>query len=212
LSFEIITIVNGPWKVNCYLLFKPSGDSILIDPGSGEDQIVKIVENQNFKVNGIVNTHGHFDHIFSIFSLKKKLNTDFYLHSHDEKLLRRANLYNTLFGSTELIKIPKVDYYLDKISMPLKLGKFIIEVIHTPGHTEGSVCLLIDDYLFTGDLLFKEDIGRIDLPGGNSVKMKQSLKKIVQLSPELKLLPGHGKSATLGNVLINNSKLTRAIS
>jgi hydroxyacylglutathione hydrolase len=197
--------------VNCYLLVNSSGESILIDPGSAESQVLKIVKNKNLKILGIINTHAHFDHIISVQSLQKKLNCDFYLHSNDNKLLRRANLYRTVFGSTEFIKIPIVNYYVDKISKPFKLGNFVIDVVHTPGHTEGSVSLLIGDYLFTGDLIFKGNIGRIDLPGGDYYKMKQSLNLLAKFSPKLKLLPGHGEPTTIENELKSNLKFIGAI-
>ena len=210
MSFEVLKIVSGSWNTNSYLV-NEIGESILIDPGSGYDEILHTILDRNLKVIGIVNTHAHFDHIASVEALKKELKTEFFLHSGDLKLLKRANLYRTIFGSTGFVDIPNVDYLLDKQPMPLELGHFRIEVMHTPGHTSGSVCLLIEDHLFTGDLLFKGEIGRTDLPGGNSKQMRQSLNQLAKLPPEIKVFPGHGDSTTMGKELETNSKYIREI-
>ncbi len=207
----IYTFNSNKWNQNCYLIINEKQETLIIDPGEGTKGITSFIKNNELKPLGILNTHAHFDHIFSVKELQNRLCVNFYLHSKDLKLLKRANLYGTVFNSTELIKIPEVDFYIDNLTRPLQLGNFNIEFLHTPGHTDGSICLLIDDYLFTGDVLFKNEIGRIDLPGGDNNKMNKSLKLLAQLSPHLKIYPGHGESTMMEDELKSNSKFIAAI-
>jgi len=139
--------------------------------------------------------------------LKKKLKIAFYLHSKDNRLLRSANLYRVIFEGEHEITVPVVDYFLDDFTKPLTFDGIKVKVIETPGHTKGSVCLQINNYLFTGDTIFEKDIGRVDLPGGNKTELTESLKKISKLPANLKLYPGHGNSITMQQVLDNNQKL-----
>jgi len=115
------------------------------------------------------------------------------------------------FLGAEFIQIPKVDYYFDKIRLPVKLADFLIQVLFTPGHTEGSVCFQIEDFIFTGDTLLKGKIGRIDLPGGDEHTMKKSLKRISKLPTGIIIYPGHGESTTLSNELKYNNEFIEAI-
>ncbi len=133
------------------------------------------------------------------------------MHSADEKLLRSANLYVKLFDGSGLIKIPSVDYFYDQSNVQDVIKRFSIEVIFTPGHTQGSVCLLIDGCLFTGDTLLNEKIGRTDLPGGNKQVLKESLKIISKMPNQTNIYPGHGTSSTVVYELQYNNKFIQAI-
>jgi glyoxylase-like metal-dependent hydrolase (beta-lactamase superfamily II) len=133
------------------------------------------------------------------------------LHSADERLLKSANLYVKLFDGSCLIKIPSVDYFYDQSNVQDVIKRFSIEVIFTPGHTQGSVCLLIDGCLFTGDTLLNEKIGRTDLPGGNEQVLKESLKIISKMPSHINIYPGHGSSSTIGYELKNNSCFIQAL-
>jgi hydroxyacylglutathione hydrolase len=126
------------------------------------------------------------------------------LHSKDEKLLKSSNLYVKVFEGKDYIKIPKVDFFYDQIENKINIVDFSIQVLFTPGHTYGSVCLLIQNYLFTGDTLLKGKIGRTDLPGGNEDVLKKSLKTISKLPKHISIYAGHGASSTIKKELNYN--------
>lgn len=204
-------IITGKWKENCYIIYDVNKYSIVIDPGSDSDRIINFIKSKNLKVLAILNTHGHYDHIGAVNKLKDIFSIPFFLHFKDQRLLSHANLYLKLFLGDEFIQIPKVDYYFDKIRLPIKLVDFSIQILFTPGHTEGSVCFHIDDFIFTGDTLLKGKIGRIDLPGGDEHTMKKSLKRISKLPTRIIIYPGHGESTTLSNELKHNNEFIEAI-
>ena len=199
-------IVTGKWKENCYIIYDINKYSFIIDPGSNSDRIINFIKSKNLKVLAILNTHGHYDHIGAVKKLKDEFSIHFFLHFKDQSLLNHANLYLKFFLGDEFIQIPKVDYYFDKIRLPIKLVDFSIQILFTPGHTEGSVCFHIEDFIFTGDTLLKGKIGRIDLPGGDEHTMKKSLKRISKLPTIIIIYPGHGESTTLSNELKYNKK------
>lgn len=203
LVIKIKQVVNGKWLENCYIL-SLDGNAIIIDPGGNFDYMCRYLEEENLSLIAIVNTHAHFDHVVSVADLLKKYQCPFYLHSEDERLLKSANLYMKLFEGEGKIETPVVNHYLDKIGPFLVIDNFKIEILFTPGHTNGSVCLAIDNCLFTGDTLLKGNIGRIDLPGANKQKLRQSLLMISDLHPGLILYPGHGHTTTLAAELSFN--------
>ena len=184
---------------------------MIIDPGGAGSIIYNFIKDNNLNVQAILNTHSHYDHVGAIKELKDKFSIPLYLHSKDEKLLNSANLYSGLFDGIGPIKIPTVDYYFDLIDIQDYITNFTIKVISTPGHTEGGVSLLIEDCLFTGDTLFKGDIGRVDLPGGEELTLKNSLKIISKFPPQTKIYPGHGSESTIEKELKNNKRFVQAI-
>jgi hydroxyacylglutathione hydrolase len=209
-KISIKRIINGKWEENCYIISSRS-KAIIIDPGGNLDAMYSYLQEKNLSLTAIFNTHAHFDHIVSVSDMKKKYQCDFYLHSNDERLLKSANLYMKLFEGDEKIEIPTVDVYLDKINNPIIIDGFQINILFTPGHTEGSVCFLIEDLLFTGDTLLKNTIGRYDLPGANMEKLKQSLIMLSKLNGDFKLYPGHGDPTTLSMELSFNKRFIEII-
>lgn len=203
-------IVNGKWAENCYII-SANNKALIIDPGGNVDIISNYLNDNKFRLCAIINTHAHFDHVVSVSDIKKTYQSPFYLHSKDERLLKSANLYMNLFEGESKIGIPSVDFYLDKITIPLLIEDFEIDVLFTPGHTEGSVCFLIGNNLFTGDTLLNGTIGRIDLPGANKEKLKQSLTLISKLNSDLVLYPGHGEVTTLDKELSLNQRFIEMI-
>ena len=133
------------------------------------------------------------------------------MRSKDEKLLNSANLYLKIFEGNDSIKVPKVDYYYDKIDIHNYVTCFSIKIFFTPGHTYGSVCLLIEDRLFTGDTLFSGSVGRVDLPGGDLLALENSLKLISKFKTSTVIYPGHGPSSTIGDELIHNEAFIQAL-
>jgi len=120
-------------------------------------------------------------------------------------------LYVKIFEGTDFINIPEVDYYYDQIETQNNIEDFSIQVLFTPGHTWGSVCLLIENCLFSGDTLFNEKIGRIDLPGGDEQSLKKSLKTIAKLPKHICIYPGHGTTSTIKNELKYNKTFIQAL-
>lgn len=204
-------ITSGKWKQNCYIVHIASRNALIIDPGEDTEAIVDYVETRKLKVLAIVNTHAHYDHVTSVDYLKNRYSIPFYLNSKDSTLLKHANLYRKIFNGQASIKIPEIDFLIDEIETPINLEEFSVEVVPTPGHTEGGVCLLVDQHLFTGDTLFCGKVGRTDLPGGNQEDLSVSLKRLKRLSPEINIYPGHGKSSTLGHEFENNQEFIQSI-
>jgi hydroxyacylglutathione hydrolase len=180
---KIEKIVVGDLCTNCYFVYSKN-EVIIIDPGGEIDLILKKIKDLNKKNKYIILTHYHPDH--TTFAQELKNNNDIQVLIHKDD----ANFLNfTGIGADKLIN--------DKDKIDIN-GDFL-EVIHTPGHTEGSICLLGKNFLITGDTLFKDGIGRTDLPGGSSYKINKSLKKIdTLLKPEMTIYPGHGDSFVVG--------------
>lgn len=208
---EVKRIVNGRWEENCYIISYQE-KAIVIDPGGNIEQMLDYLNNNSLTVSAVLNTHAHFDHIVCVKDLVEKYNCPFYLHSKDERLLKSANFYMNLFEGDEKVRIPSVNFYIDKIESPLVIGNFLIDVLHTPGHTDGSVCFIINQNLFSGDTLFKGKVGRIDLPGANKLKLKESLIKLSTLKEILIVYPGHGEETTIEEELVSNNYFLQMIS
>jgi len=199
MSLDVITFVNGKWRENCYLVVNQNRDAMIIDPGGRLDDVCALVEENNWRLHGIVNTHAHYDHIGAVAGLQERYQIPFYLHSADVNLLKRANLYRMLFESREPVRIPTVTQDIAALPAAFEVGPFAMSWISTPGHTEGSVCLLCQGFLFSGDTLMQNSVGRTDLPGGNPDKLLASIRKLMDLPPETVVCGGHGPRTTIKN-------------
>lgn len=183
----------GKWKVNSYKITYRD-HSMLIDVGGNKNEIEKSFNVGNYK--GLLITHGHFDHIGDIHEFITKGKIPLYLNSADKKLLARANLYRKIMDAGEYYKTPTISETLDDLTEIEFLDKKI-EIIHTPGHTQGSVSFVIDKNLFVGDLFTKEGNGRTDMPGGNITQLQKSIEMIFSKFKGFKIYPGHGDSFIL---------------
>jgi glyoxylase-like metal-dependent hydrolase (beta-lactamase superfamily II) len=196
-AIQVTTFTNGKWRQNCYLVSNTQRQVLIIDPGSDSDAISGLVAELELKPIAILNTHAHYDHIGAVVELLKKYEISFYLHNADAKLLKQANLYKLLFEAKNSILVPALDEDFANLPSDVVLGDFKIGVIHTPGHTAGSVCLIIDNHLFSGDTLLPNGPGRTDLPGGDRTALSKSLGTLRELPQDLVVYPGHGKPFTL---------------
>ncbi len=192
---EITVVVVGQNQTNCYLLSQ-EGKCIIIDPGDHPDLILEIIEKNNLEISGIINTHGHFDHILGNNEIMNKVNTELMINEFDIDYLLDPfkNLSAYILNRPFYSKSPTRILYDGDI---VKFGNDEILCIHTPGHTPGSSCFYIEKQkiIFTGDTLFKFSFGRVDLVGGDAEKMKKSLKKLYSTIPgDTLCLPGHGES------------------
>ncbi len=193
----INNIVVGPLEVNCYILgCEDTKEAAIIDPGDNADEIIKAVEKAGIKPVYIINTHAHFDHIGGVKTVQDHFNIDFLLHEEDLFLVDNASAQAEAFG-LEPIPKPVVNKFVNE-GNKISLGNKVIEVIHTPGHSPGCVCYLIDNHVFVGDTLFAGSIGRSDLPGGSHETLIISIKeKLFPLGDDTIVYPGHGPSTTI---------------
>lgn len=192
------TICVGEFQVNCYVL-APSDNSeaIIIDPGSDAHKIKQILDKYNLTPAFIINTHGHIDHI----GCDDKFAVDVYIHKEDEVFLKDAKLNLSSFLAWPYKVKNRIKILQDKEK--ITLGEIELEVIHTPGHTPGGICLLVkkpqNKILFSGDTLFYRSIGRTDFKGADETLLKSSIKeKLFKLSDDTVVYPGHGPSSTIG--------------
>lgn len=174
----------GMLQTNCYLL--TNGDRCLaIDPGDEPQKVLSFLEAQGLTLEAILLTHGHFDHVGAVKTLAAETDCRVFLCEKDLALpgaMTAGPLYHT-------------DFYGE--GDQLTLAGLNFEVLHTPGHTPGSVCLRFGQHLFSGDTLFKGSCGRTDFPGSNPADMVQSLLRLALLEDSLKVYPGHGGSTTI---------------
>ncbi len=187
---EIIRLQVGEVLTNTYII-KSKNEIIVIDPAFESERIIKEIKNLKGDIKYIINTHGHIDHISSNNDLLKEFNCQLLIHELDSKLLisPEKNL-SLLFGYSYISQ--QADLLL-KDGDKIKIGDLELKVIHTPGHTEGSISLYGDGFIFTGDTLFYDSIGRSDFPGGDEKKLFESLEKLNKIIKEDQIVyPGHG--------------------
>lgn len=184
---------------NSYLLYDLElREGIIIDAGDDVWRIIKAVNDCDVEIKGIYLTHGHFDHVLGVRDLKEELRCGFYIHESDAVILSRTPDDAKYFLGIETDPPPKPDGWVVDGQI-LRVGYHNVRVIHTPGHTPGSVCYLAEEMIFTGDTLFAGSIGRTDLPGGNLQNLLSSISvKILSLPDHYVVYPGHGPSSTIG--------------
>lgn len=195
---KIEKYVMGLFGTNTYLI---SNDEkvILIDPACKAEKMIEILGER--KLLGILLTHGHLDHIKAVDGLVKKYNCPVYLSEADKKLSQdRTQGYPFGIDNSPVVNSKTIDYPEGE----LKIDDFLFEITHTPGHTEGSVVIKIDNDLFSGDTLFSMSVGRTDLEGGSNSKLKSSLRLLMEMDDNLTVHPGHESETTLGFEKQNN--------
>jgi glyoxylase-like metal-dependent hydrolase (beta-lactamase superfamily II) len=201
---KIKKIISGSLDVNCYLVYDSQTKKALIaDPGQDGGLVISEIEKENLLPEMLINTHGHFDHILSDEQIRKKFQIPLAVHKADVKMLSNPlqNGSYSFFGEGVSVKDPEI-IFSDEQTVKLSFTEF--KVIHTPGHTEGGICLLFDGFILTGDTLFAGTIGRTDFPNSDHKKMLDSLEKLKQLAPATVVYPGHGSITTIANELRHN--------
>ena len=192
---DIQTVKVGILQTNCYIL-SINDQVIVVDPGAKAERILNAIGQR--KMGAILLTHAHFDHIGALNDLMTNFTCPIYLHEDDEPLLINPEL-NYSFPKRFVVDAKTIHY-----PNILQIGEFKFEVIETPGHTEGSVCLIIENSMFSGDTLFMQSVGRTDLKTGNPSKMKQSLRKLKALDQDYDIYPGHDDHTTLNKEKAHN--------
>ena len=185
----------GPWQTNGYLAWDGhSTDALVLDPGMGAaDPLMERVRASGLRLHRIANSHGHIDHIFDNAALMRASNAPLAIHPHDEYRLSGANSYGF-----EVEPAIASEHLRD--GEQLRIGDLVFDILHTPGHTEGSVCLYEERraLLLSGDTLFSGGWGRTDLPGGDEEQMIASIARLARVVPGgVRVLPGHGPETTV---------------
>jgi glyoxylase-like metal-dependent hydrolase (beta-lactamase superfamily II) len=188
------TFVEPPIENNNYLLIdEESREAALIDCSAPDKRIKQAINDAGAALKYILLTHGHFDHIAGIRPTDAKI----VMNENDLGILKKANQYLSMFGAAP-VTIPKIDIFI-KDGDIIKLGNIELKVIHTPGHTQGGVCYLTENILFSGDTIFRESVGRCDMEGGDFEQIKESIEsKIFTLPEETLIYSGHGPSTNVG--------------
>ena len=196
-----------PYDNGCYLIVDARREAIVIDPSMGEREVIDAVRDQKLRLVEILNTHGHPDHIFGNAAVKEATRARLAIHRLDEYRLGPRRPPTTL-------EVPscEADDLFDEGQLPY-LADVGLSALHTPGHTEGSTCFYLrgEGVLFSGDLLFKGNIGRTDLPGSDREDMADSLSRIVSSLPaSTRVYPGHGEATTIGSEMATLRELRDA--
>ena len=192
---KIKAVCPYSFGANTYLIVSGS-HSFVVDPAASVEAIMSAVADEGAVLDGILLTHGHFDHTVSLDTLRRATATKAYIHEDDAVMLTdgRKNAFYTFYGK-ECVHAP-AEHLLTDGEM-IRLGDEEIRVIHTPGHTPGSVCYDCGEFIICGDTLFSHGYGRYDLPGGDPQVLFSSLKKLADINKNPVIHPGHGASCTL---------------
>jgi glyoxylase-like metal-dependent hydrolase (beta-lactamase superfamily II) len=201
------TLPLGTLATNCYIVSDDEGNAVAIDVGGDNPQEVESVVLPlltGLNLQKILLTHGHFDHMNGSAFLAEKTGAKVYVHQQDAEMLTGSGDQFVVMGKF----FPCLEFETIADGDVLEVGKLTFKVLHTPGHTRGCVCYITDDVVFAGDVLFRGDIGRDDLPGGNGVVFAKSLKKLFDVCTDNKTVySGHGMSTEIEYERQNNPHL-----
>lgn len=197
-------LATGMLSSNCYII-GDAGEAAVIDPGVEYKAIDEILMQQKLSLKYIILTHAHIDHILHMEELQSACGGKIVVHEEDSPLLGNAMIngaalfgLNTVFGKADLCV---------KDGDILMLGSLRLEIVHTPGHTPGSICVKVGNTLFSGDTLFRLGVGRTDLGAGDHERLMNSLKVLMKLDDNMKVYPGHGSATDIGYERNNNMYL-----
>ena len=196
---DIKVFVEGPIDANNYLVTDvESKEAVLIDCSDFNEEFVNAIKQSGVKLKYILLTHGHFDHILGVSSFEKEFNVDTYMAKEDEEQVQAAPSMIQYFTGVRPPEFAKISHFV-KDGDEFFIGKTKIKAISTPGHTQGGMCYLIDNDLFSGDTLFFRSVGRTDFLGGDFDKIKHSVKDVLfKLPDDVVVHPGHNQKSTIG--------------
>jgi glyoxylase-like metal-dependent hydrolase (beta-lactamase superfamily II) len=212
---KAIQLCVNPFEMNCYIYHDDNScEGILIDPGvfsEKEKQLLKsTISDKNINIKYIINTHGHLDHILGNSFAKETYNVPLLMHKDDLHMINNCKVQAEMFG-IEVTDPPQPDEFITEETR-LKVGETELEFLHTPGHSPGSICIIdhANKHVICGDLIFKNSIGRTDLPGGDFDILLASIDKLFsKCSDEYILHPGHMDFTTIHEEKLNNPFLNR---
>ncbi len=196
-----IAIFNSKEMQNNSYLIIYDNECVVVDPSFAADEINEYITKNNLKLLGIILTHGHYDHFATANFLLKNYNTSLYVYEKERDVILQHNL-NDLFNVENFILPSSIKFFNGKT---LELGKIKLNIFHTPGHTIGGICIFWEGYVFTGDTIFIDSVGRMDLPTGNPRQLLQSIQQIKKFDKSLRVLTGHNETnVTLDELLKRN--------
>jgi glyoxylase-like metal-dependent hydrolase (beta-lactamase superfamily II) len=196
-------MVVGRLQTNCYVL-QSEDEAILLDAGDEPERILRFVNDLGLNPRLIVATHSHFDHVLGVERLRKSLHLPFAIHKDDLETLESMQSRVQQFMGFSVSPPPQVDQFLAD-GQSIAVGQETVMVLHTPGHSPGSISLSGDGYVFTGDALFNQSIGRTDLPGGDLDTLIRSItERLFSLDDDTIVYPGHGPETSIGDEKIAN--------
>lgn len=202
-NMQIITIITGTIGENCHIIFDERKNAMVIDPGDEANTLIKTISDNQLSVKAIVLTHGHYDHVGAVNELKAYTGASVVAHEEEKELIQNPNLSLGMFVDPAF-PVPEVDSYV-KEGDEILAGDISLRVIHTPGHTQGGMCLYTDGVLFSGDTVFYGTLGRWDFPTGDLSKLTHSiLHKIFLLPDSTVIYSGHGPATTVGEEKVSN--------
>ncbi len=193
---EVARLALGPLQTNCYLVICPeTRAALVIDPADEANRILKAAEKRGARIEQLLVTHAHSDHLAALPDLRQATGARVLLHRLDAEMIRQHARFYGLSGAPLSQLLPDVEL---EGGETLSIGRLAGTILHTPGHTPGGITLQVADLLFTGDTLFSQGVGRVDLPGGNLDKLLESIQMLFTLPEECTVYPGHGPSSTIG--------------
>ncbi len=194
---EIKKFVVGPLESNCFLIVdEDSRECFITDPGDEPDRIIDFVGENNLKTKYLICTHAHFDHVGALPEIEKETGAKIVLHRADLPIYESAGDHAEMWGF-DIDPLPPPQMFVDD-GDTLFIGKLRFEILHTPGHSPGSISIYGEGIVITGDTLFAGSVGRTDLPGGDVMKLRASFRRLMSLSDSIRVLPGHGPETTIG--------------
>jgi glyoxylase-like metal-dependent hydrolase (beta-lactamase superfamily II) len=204
---KVKKIISGSLEENCYSVYDSERlRAAIIDPGEDGGKVIFEIKKDKLKPELLINTHGHYDHVLSDDQIRFEFKIPLAIHKHEAQILSGGD-YGSGFGSIGFtVNVRKPEILLED-NQKIELSFATFKVMHTPGHTKGSICLLFEGFLITGDTLFAGTIGRTDFDGGSYEEIMKSLFKIKKLNPSLVVYPGHGSNTTLANEIRHNPYL-----
>ena len=201
-------LVVGSLSANCWIVGKESvGEGLVIDPGGNSETINRAIDETGLDIKIIVLTHGHSDHIAALRDIQDKTGAEVAIHIEDADFLEGRGSYSSQFGIS--YRTPHPPERLLREGDIIDVGGMRFAVIHTPGHTPGSICLLTDFGIFTGDTIFRRGIGTTIMPGSSRPQLLDSIhKKLMTLPDDTVIYPGHGRETTIGAERRDNPYVT----
>ncbi len=200
---QVHTLVVGMLQTNCYIL-QSKKEALIIDPGGEANRILRVLNDIGANPKLVVATHTHFDHVLAVAELKAKTGAPFLIHKEDLPMLESMRERVRSFMGLEVPPPPRADWFVDN-GDEVRLAEETLRVLHTPGHSPGSISLVGNGYVFTGDALFNQSIGRTDLPGGDFETLINSIKnRLFSLDDGTMVYPGHGPETSIGDEKLAN--------
>ena len=203
-ALRILTLALGPFETNTYILAcSATRDCAVVDVGFDPEAVVRRLEQERLTPRLILNTHAHYDHVCGTRAFQRAVGGEFWLHPADRPLLERVAQQGSMFGLPPVE--PPEDVHDLADGQRIALGNHTLAVIHTPGHSPGSVTFHSGDTLWVGDVLFAGSIGRTDLPGGSFEVLERTIRTLLfPLGDDQRVLPGHGPETTIGRERVEN--------